>query len=323
MGFLLDHVDQQTLAGQRDVVKNERRQNYENAAYGLVGQYVDEALFPPSHPYHHLTIGTPEDLDAATLQDVKEFFRTWYAPNDATLVICGDIDPTATLALVDKYFAPIPIGAPPPRLAVPNNEPTGETRLEVEAGVELARTIVSWVTPPFFASGDGDLDLLARALAAGKTSRLYKRLVYDDQIAQDVSAFQGSRQLASKFEITATAKPGHTPEELLAAIDEEVAKVRSGGVTDSELARARTAVLAHAAFELERVGSRADMVNAYAHYTGDPGYLPKDLARYDNATAASVRDAARTWLPATKRVVTLVRPTKGAPLAGRLARRAP
>src|SRR5580698_1984507 len=139
MGFLLDHVDQQTFAGQRDVVKNERRQNYENAPYGLVVKYVDEALFPPSHPYHHLTIGSPADLDAATLADVRRFFRTWYVPNNATLVIAGD----------------------------------------VEAGVELPRVVISWPTPPFFAAGDAELDLLARVLSAGKTSRLYKRLVYD------------------------------------------------------------------------------------------------------------------------------------------------
>jgi len=198
-----------------------------------------------------------------------------------------------------------------------------ETRLEIEAGVELPRVVVSWPTPPFFAAGDAELDLLARVLTAGKTSRLYRRLVYDDQIAQDVSASQGSRQLGSEFEIVATAKPGHTPEELLAAIDAELAKVRDAGITDAELARARAAFLSHHAFGLERVGSRADTINAYAHYAGDPGYLPKDIARYEDATAAGVRDVARSQLPLDRRVVALVRATKGAPLAGRLARGAP
>jgi zinc protease len=323
MGFLLEHVDQQTFAGQREVVKNERRQNYENAPYGLVAQFVDEALFPPAHPYHHLTIGSPSDLDAATLEDIRGFFRTWYVPKNATLVVAGDIEPDATLVLVDKYFGPIPSGAPPERPVVTSTELTGETRLEVEAGVELGRVQVSWVTPAYFAPGDGELDLLARALTATKTSRLYKRLVYDDQIAQDVSAYQDSRQLTSKFEISATAKPGHTPDELLVAIDEELAKVRAAGIGDAELVRARTAVLAGEAFGLEAVGSRANTINTFVHYTGDPAFLPKDVARYESATVATVREAVRSHLGPGKRVVTFVRPTKGAPLAGRLVRKTP
>jgi zinc protease len=319
MGFLLEHVDNQTFAGQRDVVKNERRQNYENAPYGMVPQFIAEALYPPAHPYHHLTIGSPQDLDAATLDDVKQFFRTWYVPNNATLVVAGDIDPDATLDLVTKYFAPIPGGTLPERPPPARVELAGQTRVDVEAGVELGRVAVVWPTPPNYAPGDGELDLVARALIAGGTSRLYKRLVYDDQIAQDVSANQSSQQLASRFEISATAKPGHTPEELLKAIDEELARVRDGGVTDLELGRARTGFLATSAFDLEQVGRRADHLNAYAHYTGVPGFLPRDIARYERATAASLRDAVRTWLPADRRVVVVIRPTKGAPLCGRLA----
>lgn len=323
MGFLLDHVDQQTFSSQREVVKNERRQNYENAPYGLVVQYVHEALFPPSHPYHHLTIGSPADLDGATLDDIKQFFRTWYVPKNATLVVAGDIDPKATLGLIDKYFGPIAGGAPPQRAPAPTAELVGETRLEVEAGVELARVQVSWITPPYFAPGDADLDMFAHVLTAGKSSRLYKRLVYDEQIAQDVSAYQASQQLASKFEIVATAKPGHTPEELLAAIDQELAKVQAAGIDDAELSRARTAFIANEAFGLEGVSARANTINTFVHYTGDPGYLPTDIARYENATAAAVRAAAVTWLPPGKRVIAFVRPVKGAPLAGRLVRRTP
>jgi predicted Zn-dependent peptidase len=323
MGFLLDHVDNQTFAGQRDVVKNERRQNYENAPYGMVPQYVAEALFPPSHPYHHLAIGSPEDLDHATLEDVKQFFRTWYLPNNATLVVAGDIEPEATLKLVDQYFGPIARGPAPEHAKAANVELAGEKRLEIEAGVELPRVVVGWVTPPFFARGDGELDLLAHVLTGGKTSRLYKRLVYDDQIAQDVTAFQSSGQLASKFEIIATAKPGHTPDELLAAIDQELARVRDAGIDDAELTRARTDFLAGEAFGLETEGTRADRINQYAHYTGDAGYLAKDVARYEGVTVADVRDIARTSLPASKRVVAVVRPTKGAPLSGRLVQRAP
>jgi zinc protease len=179
------------------------------------------------------------------------------------------------------------------------------------------------LTPPYFAPGDADLDLVARVLTAGKTSRLYKRLVYDDQIAQDVSAFQASEQLASKFEIVATAKPGHTPEELLAAIQQEIQKLQGGVIDDAELARARTTFLAHEAFGLEGVGERADTINSFVQYTGDPGYLPKDIARYETATTKSLGEAARRWLPLDRRLIAIARPVKGAPLCGRLVKRTP
>ena len=321
MGFLLDHVDQATFAGQRDVVKNERRQNYENAPYGLVGQYIRNAVYPPAHPYHNLTIGSPKDLDAATLDDVRAFFRTWYVPNNATLVIAGDVDRKTALALVDRYFGPIPSGALPDRAA--QSDPAvvkidGEKRLEVSAGVELGRVYLTWSTPRIYTADDGQLDLLAHVLAGGKTSRLYKRLVYDMQIAQDVTAYQASEQLGSQFEIVATAKPHHTPVELLKVIDEELDRLRAHGVTDPELARAKTITLSHMVFDLERDGSRANAINGYAQLAGDPGFLPKDLARYDAATPEQVLATARRWIAPHERVVTIVTPTKGAAVSGEL-----
>jgi predicted Zn-dependent peptidase len=198
-------------------------------------------------------------------------------------------------------------------------ELAGEKRISVEAAVELGRVVVAWLTPAYFAPGDADLDLVAKILSSGGTSRLFKRLVYDDQIAQDVSASQSSAQLGSQFEISATAKPGHTPEELLSVMDEELAKLRDGGVSDAELSRARTGFLAPAAFDLEQVGRRADTINSFAHFTGDADYLPREIARYEVATTTTLRDAARAFLPPGRRVVVLVRPTKGAPLGGRLA----
>jgi zinc protease len=319
MAFLLDHVDNLTFTGQRDVVLNERRQNYENAPYGLVVQFLQEALYPPGHPYHLLTIGSPDDLARATLDDVKTFFRTWYVPNNATLVIAGDFDTAKTKALVEQYFGPIPGRPVPARTAPPPVSLAGETRIDVEAGVELPRVYVAWPTPPVFAPGDGELDLLARVLTGGKTSRLYKRLVYDARIAKDVSAFQASQQLGSTFEIIATALPGHTPAELLKAIDEELGRLRAEGIGDAELARAKTSYLSGALFSIERDSARADMLNRYNQYTGDPGYLRKDLARYEDATRDAVRDAARSYLPEAKRAVAFAQPTKGAPVSGRLA----
>ena len=321
MGFLLDHVDQLTFAGQRDVVKNERRQTYENAPYGMVYQYMRSALYPPEHPYHNLTIGTPGDLDAATLDDVKAFFRTWYVPNNATLVVAGDIDKRTALELTSKYFGPIPKGTLPDRAAQTHPQPVtlpGAKRVDVAAGVELARVYVAWPTPPALTPDDGYLDLVAHVLAGGKTSRLYKRLVYDMQIAQDVSAHQASRQLGSEFEIVATAQPHHTPEELLRAIDEELATLRAEGVHEAELSRAQTSSVSGILNELERDGSRANMINMYNQLAGDPGFLPKDLARYQTATSAQVGEAARRWLPADRRVVLVVTPTPGAPISGEM-----
>lgn len=320
MAYLLSHADEKTFASQREVVKNERRQNYENAPYGMVIAFVRAEVYPKDHPYHLLTIGTPEDLDAATFEDVKQFFRTNYVPNNATLVISGDFDRAKVLPLVEKWFGPIPRGKDVPRKKPVKTTLSGETRIDVEAGVELPRAYITWPTPEFFAPGDAELDLVSHVLTGGKTSRLYKRLVYDLQIAQSVGASQQSSELGSVFEITATAKPGHTGEELLKVIDEELAKLRSGGVTEPELSRARTSIAADTLFDLERSSSRANRLNTYAHYVGDPNYLAKDMARTTNATTTSVAEAARTWLKEKDRVVTIVTAKKDAPISGRITK---
>ncbi|MEZ4263390.1 MAG: pitrilysin family protein [Polyangiaceae bacterium] len=320
MGFLLDHADEATFKSQREVVKNERRQNYENAPYGLVSEVIRAEVFPAGHPYHLLTIGTPEDLDRATLDDVRAFFRQWYVPNNATIVIAGDIEPARTQALVEKYFGPIPRGPEPKRAPAPEVKLTGETRIEMEADVELPRVYLSWPSPKFFAPGDGELDLVGRALSSGKTSRLYKRLVYDDQTAQSVSAGQASMELVSMFQIAATVKPGKTTTEVLAAIDDEIAKLQSGGVEAAELSRAQTSMLSEMVFGLERSSSRGNQLNMYNHYVHSPQYFERDMARVKNATAAAVQGAAKTWLPKDKRVVTIVTPSKSAPIAGRVTK---
>ena len=319
MGFLLAHVDGQTFAVQRDVVRNERRQNYESVPYGLVGSIVRAAMYPVGHPYHEPAIGNGRDLDTATLADVRQFFRDWYVPSNAVLVIAGDVDPEPTLALVEKYFGPIANGEAPARRAAPPVVLDAETHLDVHAGVPLARVYVTWSTPPFFAQGDAELDLVARALTGGKTSRLYRRLVYDLRIAEDVTSSQASSELGSMFEIVATAQPGHTQDELLAAIDAELGKLRTTPVEDDELARAKTARVASRIFSLERVASQADLVSTYELYAHRPDGLAEDLARYEVVTPTSLRDAAARFLPAHARVVTFVTPTPGAPVCGELA----
>ncbi len=318
MAYLLDHADEKTFKSQRDVVKNERRQNYENAAYGLVSMAVRGELFSENHPYHLLTIGSPEDLDAASMEDVRGFFRQWYVPNNATLVISGDIDKKKAKALVDKYFGPIPKGADVSRKKPIQHTHPGETRIELEAGVELPRVYIAWPTPQFFGPGDAELDLVAHILTSGKTSRLYKRLVYDLQIAQSVGSSQQSMELGSVFDIVATVKPGKSTDEVLKVIDEELAKLRDKGVTDDELARAKTSILADNVFELERSSARANRLNTYNHYVGDPNFSAQDMARTTNATKDAVANAAKTWLKEKDRVIAVVTPKKDAPIAGKV-----
>ena len=319
MAFLLDHADQKTFENQREVVKNERRQNYENAPYGLVYQFLVGALFPADHPYHRLTIGSPADLDAASLEDVKNFFRTYYVPNNASLAIAGDIDVARTKELVSRYFGPIVRRTDPSVRTTPAPvSRTGETRLKIEAEVELPRLYVSWVTPPMFAQGDAELDALSMVLSEGKSSRLEKRLVRELQIAQDVSVGQSSRQLASTFDITVTLRPGKSPDEALKIIDEELAKLRATPPSGPEMERARTQLVSHLIFTNEKVTTRANLINTYNQYTGDPGFFEKDLARYKALSAAALQQAATAHLPADRRVVAIVTPTPGAPRAGRL-----
>jgi predicted Zn-dependent peptidase len=318
MGFLLDHADEATFKSQREVVKNERRQNYENAPYGLVYQHLYGTLYPVGHPYHLLTIGTPEDLDRASMDDVRAFFRTYYVPNNASLVIAGDFDRAAAKSLVEKYFAPIPRGKDVPK-RVPPSPPQGpRTRLDLVAGVELGRVYTVWPSPASFAPGDAEHYVLAHVLASGKSSRLYKRLVYDMQIAQDVSCAQDSNQLAGNFEVTATAKADKSLDEIARVIDEEMSKVASQGVTDAEVARAIAEVESGFIFAMERGGSRANRLNEYNHYVGTPDYLEKDLAAYRAVKAAAVKEAAMKVVQSKARVRAFVKAQKGEPLAGRL-----
>jgi predicted Zn-dependent peptidase len=319
MAFLLDHADQKTFENQREVVKNERRQNYENAPYGLVFSFVRDQLFPGEHPYRLLTIGSPEDLDRASLTDVKAFFKTFYLPNNAALVVAGDIDPAQAKEQISKYFAPILPGAAPPVKSQPiPSALSGVKRLRVEADVELPRLYIHWPTAPAFTQNDAEMDGLALILEKGKSSRLHKRLVRELKIAQDVSAYQGSMQLASEFGIVVTLRKDKDPEEALKVIDEELQKLRTSPPSEAEVERARAQLLSHLVFSNEQVTAKANLLNHYNQSTGDPGFIEKDVARYQALKAADLSKAAATFLPADKRVITVVTPTPGAPRAGRL-----
>jgi len=299
MGYLVDAMTPEKVNGQRDVVKNERRQSYENRPYGMASIVIGENLFPPDHPYHWPTIGSMEDLSAASYEDVVEFFRKYYVPNNASLVIAGDIDPVKTKELVNKWFGEIPRGKPVPPIGAPVAFLSEEKRIVLEDKVQLPRLYINWLSPKHFSPGDAELDILANVLAGGKNSRLYKRLVYDLQIAQDVTAYQDASMLNSTFSIIATARSGHTLTEIEKVIREELNKIKNEPPTLFEVQRAVNQFESGFLSRMERVGGfggKADLLNSYYVETGNPDYFNEDLARYKALSPEDIQSVAQTYL---------------------------
>ncbi len=300
MGYLLPALTDAKFANQRDVVLNERRQNYENRPYGLAGIAMAAALYPPRHPYHWLTIGAADDLRAATIEDVRAFFRTYYRPGNASLALAGDVDTERALRLASDYFGEIPSGSEPPPWTDP--EPAsvdGDVRLLLEDRVELPRLYMAWHSPALFADGDAQLDLVSDVLAGGKTSRLYRTLIYEQRIATEVAASQNSREIGGSFQIVATAAPGRTLEELDRAITGELSALIEHGPTPPEMQRGLVQAEAHFVYRLQSVGGfggKSDQLNAYNVYLGDAAFFNKDLDRYRNARAEDLQHTARRWL---------------------------
>jgi zinc protease len=305
-------IDQEKLDLQRKVVRNERRQSIENRPYGVEELELPKLLWPEAHPYHHPVIGSHEDLEAASVGDVKDFFATWYDPANASLVVAGDFDPQATAALVEREFGPIPAHGKPQDPGAPgfSDDKTtlgGVVRATIPDNVQLAKVILAWQSPRHFGPGDAELDLLSSVLAQGKASRLYKALVYDQKIAQEVSAQQESRTLGSQFVVDALVRPGVDPAKVEKALFTELAKVREKEVSDEELERARNTYEMGFVDALQGLEQRASLLNAYQAETGDPGFVQKDLDRYRQATAKDVLAyAKRVLLPDAVVVMTIV-----------------
>jgi zinc protease len=310
MGFLLPALTEAKFSNQRDVVLNERRQNYENRPYGLAPMALLAALFPDEHPYHWTTIGEIADLQAVQLDEVHAFFRRYYHPANASIALAGDIDGDTALALVDQYFGDILPGEPIDPVSA-SATLARDVRIRFEDRVELPRLYLAWLTPAMFAEGDADLDLATDLLANGKTSRLYRRLVFDERIATDVSASQNSREIAGYTQITATAAPGHTLGELERAILEEIARLAAGGPTDDEIDRGRVQAEAQFMFRLQTVGGfggKSDQLNAYNVFMRDPAYFTRDLERYQLVTHESLRASVATYLDPARRVTLSIVP---------------
>ena len=312
MGFLLSALTKKKFETQRDVVLNERRQNYENRPYGLVPVALTAAIFPPLHPYHWPTIGHPKHLRAATLDEVRQFFSTFYHPANASLAIAGDVEAARAFDLVNSNFGEIPARPRPPKPEVISQSDRPLTQfLLLRDGVELPRLYLTWRTPALFSVGDAELDLLAQILAGGKSSRLYRELVYERRVATDVSAGQGSRELEGTFGIVATAAPGHTLSELDELISAALTQISVDGPTDDELERARARMEADFVYGWQTMGGfggLSDQLNAYNVLADDPGFFSADLERFANVTPAAIGAATRSYLSIRGRVALSVLP---------------
>ena len=298
MGYLLPALTDRKFNNQRDVVLNERRQNYENRPYGLAGIALSSALFPSDHPYHWPTIGSAEDLRAASIEDVRDFFKTYYHPGNASVSLAGDLDIEQTFALAEQYFGEL---APGPAVQrVHAQAALAESRtLLLEDRVELPRLYLAWHSPAMFAADDAELDIAADVLAHGKTSRLYKTLVYERRVATDVSAYQQSREMSGMFQMACTAAAGIPLAELETAIRAAIGQLAGNGVTDAELERGLAQTEAQFVYRLQTIGGfggKSDQLNAYNTFVGDPGYFDRDRQRYLDVTGTGVAAAVSTWL---------------------------
>lgn len=301
-------MTQKKLDLQREVVRNEIRESYDNAPYGVADLRVYREMFPPSHPYHHHVIGSQADLSAATVEDVQTFFATYYVPNSATLVVAGDFDPKAAKELIEWYFGGLPrADALPLRPAVPLTLDE-ERRVTLPDDVSAPRVCYAWHSPAFYEAGDAELDLVAQVLAEGRNGRLFQRLVNEQGVAMDVAAWQESMRLSSLFRLRVTAVPGVPPERLEAAVDAELEKLRQEGPGADELARVVASWEASTLSGLQSLQTVADTLQYYDFHLGEPDRLSWDLDRYRKATVTAVRDAARRYLTPDRRLVLRVVP---------------
>ncbi len=313
LATLPEALTKEKLDNQRDVVKNERRQGLENTPYGRWFKLVTENIHPASHPYSWTVIGSHEDLTAASLDDVKEFFRTYYTPNNLSLVIAGDFDPAEAKRLVEKYFGGIPAGPPldRPTLWVPTLD--RERIIEATDRVPQDRTYMTWPSPQAFGPGDAELDLTSLILTDGLSSRLNKVLVYDKELATAVQSFQNSAEISGWFAVIATARPGASLAEIEKIVTDEIARLAKTGPTAAELNRAKTKQQYNFVTGLERIGGfggKSDLLNQYNTYLGDPGKFEEDVARYQKVTSVDIQKTADRWLNTRNRLLVRFHPEK-------------
>ncbi|MFL6446597.1 MAG: M16 family metallopeptidase [Bryobacteraceae bacterium] len=316
LATLTDVLTQAKLDNERNIVKNERRQIVENRPYGRAFTLLSENLFPYGHPYAHSAIGSQEDLTAASVDDVKQFFQTYYTPNNLTLAITGDFEIAEAKRLVAKYYGPIPSGPAldRPKLLVPAL--SSEKVIEVNDHVPLQRVYIAWPSPAFFQPDDAELDLASAILSDGLSSRLNKALVYDKQLCSNVVSFQQPFEISGMFLAVATARPGASLAAIERGVTEEIAKLATDGPAEQELARAKAKWELQYLSGLERIGGfggQADVLNQYNTYLGDPDKFAADVNRHRLVTINSVKSATGKWLNTSNRLLIRFHPEKMAP----------
>jgi len=314
MRSLLPVLTQKKLDNQREVVKNERRQSYEMRPYGMDYQYLHEALYPKGHPYQHRPIGSHEDLSAASLEDVRTFFKKYYVANNAALIVVGDFELPEMKEQIEKYFGDITPGKRAPKPEAPRPEPTAKHWVAQDE-IQLPRVYFAWTSPALFEDGDAELDLLSSMLSNGKSSRLFHSLVYDKKLAKSVDAGQWSRRLDGLYVIQATAAPGVDVNDLAAAIEAEVKTALEKPPTQVELNRARNGYKKSFYQNLEAFSDRASLIGSYFLHTGQGDQIERDFSRYLRATQEGVQRKGQELLNFEKAVrLDYIPGKKGAPV---------
>jgi predicted Zn-dependent peptidase len=310
MGHLLPLLTKKSLDNQIEVVRNERRQRYDNVPYGAALLARFDALYPAGHPYKYLTIGRHEDLAGATVEDVVGFFKTWYVPANATLTLVGDFEPATARALVGKWFGAFPRSEKPVPVAVPPPAPHADRRVLEDKLAKLRQVTWAFHSPANFADGDAELDILADALSRDGAGRLYKALVYSRPLAQSVSASQGGSGFSGQFTVTVTLRTGADLAEVERILTDELTKVKTAPLDGREVARTVASMEARRIYGLESLNGRANTLQAFNHYLGDPDRITWDLDRYRHATPASVQAAAARVLDLEHKVVIVTMPAQ-------------
>lgn len=306
LGGLLEAMTQDKLDNQRDVVKNERRQRVDNQPYGTAFEKIGEVMYPKGHPYNWSVIGSLEDLQAASMEDVKSFFRQYYTPNNTILVVSGDFQDKQARAWVDKYFGPIPAGAAITRPNPAQPKLDKEIRTTVEDAVPLARRYFVWHGVRAYAPDEPALDFLSFILSNGRTSRLQSNLIYGKEMAQQVGAFSGTNEIAGLFQIQTTARPGKSLDDIEKEIDAEIARIKSAPPTADEMSRALNSIESQSIFGLQTVLGKAGQMTTYAGYLGKPNWFQADIERYRAVTPADVTRVANTYLTPNRLVMSYV-----------------
>ncbi len=296
MGFLLPALTQEKLDNQIGVVSNERRQNYENQPYGLAWEKLFAALYPKNHPYSWPTIGWMEDIQNYTLDDVKNFFNTFYSPQNASLVIGGQFDTEEAKELVKKYFEDIPNKKTLPELNVPDVQISGNKKVIYEDNVQLPRLYLAWLSDKGYGKDDASLDILADILTGTKNSRIYKSLIIDKQIAQDVAAFQYSAKINGSFIIVATPKPGIDLDTIKAEIFKEIENIIKNGLTAKEIRRSINAYKSSYVYSLQNLDALINQINDYTCFLNEPNSFVYDIGRYEKVTAENVKSVTEKYL---------------------------